>query len=224
MPRLTKAELAEKLKKEAKRVRDRNYRFRKMMPTQQRVTIARDVLRLLEAEEIIAKSSTYMDLGRRIEDKDIWANSGYWTGTKAEGVELHQLIESAPTCQVCGIGACFVAAVRRADKCKSSDMSGPGDDDFMREYLGQWFDEGQIELIETAFEMDSSFYNQPRDRKNDVAFYAQEFGKGFKKDGDRLAAIFENVVKNDGKFVPPPCEGEDEAFWDEGYYNYDYED
>ena len=214
MPRLTKAELADKLKKEAKRVRDRNYRFKQMTPTQQRVTIAKDVLKLLEAEKIVARSGTYMDLGRKVESKDIWAGSGYWTGGEVEGVQVHQLIEAAPTCKVCGIGACFVAAVRRADQCKSTDMSGTNDDHFMREYLEQWFDIEQIELVESAFEMDTSFYNQERERTKDVAYYAQQFGKRYAKDGDRLAAIFTNIADNKGKFVPPPCDGEDEFQWD----------
>lgn len=207
MPRLTKAELAEKMKKEAKRVRDRNYRFGKMTPTQQRVTIAKDVLKLLEEEKIVARSGTYMSLGRRIDDKDIWAGSEYWTGSEVEGVQVHQLIESAPTCKVCGIGACFVAAVRRADQCKSTDMSSPSDDRFMREYLGKWFEEDQIELIETAFESDTSFYSGDRDADLDPAHDAATFGSKYKDDNDRLEAIFANVAKNNGRFVPPKAPG-----------------
>lgn len=208
MPRLTKAELAEKLRKENKRIRDRNYRFRKMTPVQQRITIAKDVLDLLKAEKIRAESGTYLQFDDDVNEK-YWGDD--WEGTEPEEgaakVQLHKLIEASETCDVCGIGACFVAAVRRNDACTVGDMDGSDDDMFMREYLGKWFPTSQQQLIETAFECNDTFANG---RNAGMAARAVEFGYKYDDDGDRLKAIFENVIANKGEFVPPPIDDDDE--------------
>lgn len=187
--------LAEKIRKQNKRIRDRNYRFRKMPLERQRITIAKDVLELLETEKVIAQSGTYMELDSDIEEK-YWDD---WSTAPEAPVQLHELIERSETCEVCGIGACFVAAVRRNDQVEASDMSGASDDDFMRSYLESWFTKDQIELIEAAFEESSRFYKGPS-RK--LGQRASDFGKRYDSDEERMRAIFQNIVDNGGTFVP----------------------
>lgn len=207
MARKTKAQLIEDLKREAKRIRDRNYRFRKMPKDKQRLTIAKDVLDLIAAEKIVATSGTYLEIDQDIEEKyfggEVWndeieAHETLAPIEGAETVQLHRLIEESPTCDVCGIGACFVAAVRRADKATVGDMNRTNDDRFMRQYLSQWWSRDEISLIECAFEQSSSFMRGT----NSGASRAVDFGSQFDDDTDRLEAIFKNMVANGGTFRP----------------------
>lgn len=216
MARKTKAQIAEALRKEAKRISDRNYRFRKLPKDKQRIVIAKDVLELLKAEKILATSGTYLEFDEDVqvkyfgdEDYRYWDDeSGAQAPIKgADRVKLHKLIEESPTCEVCGIGACFVAAVRRADKVKVGDLEDSNDDDFMRKYLKQWFDKDQLGLIECAFECGTGWSS------GQAAYDAMEFGSQFDDDGERLEAIFKNIVENNGKFVPP--ESSESRYWAE---------
>jgi hypothetical protein len=209
MARKTKAQLIEDMKREAKRVRDRNYRFRKMTPERQRTTIAQDVLDLIAAEKIVAASGTYLEFDEDVEvkyfggdgwDDDLDEYMECEPIESAKDVQLHRLIEESPSCEVCGIGACFVAAVRRADKAKVGDMSHSNDDAFMRQYLSQWFSRNQISLIECAFEQ-STCFNRGGDPMQLQAERAMRFGQQFDDDTDRLEAIFKNIVANNGTFV-----------------------
>lgn len=186
-------------RREAKRIKDRNYRFKKMSPERQRVTIAKDVIALLLAEEITAKKGVYMELDNGIETK-FWPDGGLSAPLDKTGkVQLHKLIESSETCDVCGIGACFVAAVRRADNLQVKDLRFSGDDGAMRRYLQQWFSLDQISLIEAAFEKKFVYYAGNNTQKG---FRAEDFGKDYAEDGPRLQAIFQNIVDNDGEFIP----------------------
>jgi hypothetical protein len=125
---------------------------------------------------------------------------------------IDRLLEKAETCHVCGIGSCFVAAVRRADGCTNVDMTKPNDDGFMRKYLAAWFEAEQIGLIEAAFEQTTSYWNRskPADATDDdweikaqgIARDGAEFGRRFDDPDDRLRAIMSNIVENDGTFVP----------------------
>ena len=206
--RKTKQQLAEELKRQAKRIRDRNYRFRKMPRDKQRVMIAKDVLELLDAEKIVAHPGTYLGLDESVSQK-------YWGGEEwddgdgsykeieaipdADKVQLHKLIEESPTCEVCGIGACFVAAVRRADQATVGDLKCGSNDRYMRRYLSQWFSRSEISEIEVAFEQSTVF---ARGLPFSRAVAAVEFGRRYNDDNERLRAIFQNIVDNGGNFVP----------------------
>lgn len=126
-------------------------------------------------------------------------------------------------CTVCGIGAAFVSAVRLGDdltvsQVTSDDVSSGIDDDLMRKYLRRYFSKSQVALIECAFEQDESFRYVDEDdgdfcdsvawADDDDAVAAAEFGFKFHTDTARLRAIFENIIENDGKFVPPTLEDE----------------
>lgn len=195
----TKAEIAEAIRKDNKRISDRNYRFNKMTSEQKRVTIAKDVIALLNAEKLVASCGTYLEFSdAKLKDK-YWGDGYEDPKDGTADVKIHSLIESSPSCEVCGIGACFVAAVRRADKCTVGDMSNPNDDSFMRDYLKQWFSRDQIQLVEAAFETDSVFcYTQDED----LVERAVAFGFKFTNDSDRLKAIMENIIENEGIFTP----------------------
>jgi hypothetical protein len=73
----------------------------------------------------------------------------------------------------------------------------------MRKYLSTWFDVRQLRLIESAFEENDVFGHGER-YSSDIQ-NAVYFGNQYDDDNDRLEAIFQNIVANDGRFVPPPA-------------------
>ncbi len=191
---IAKQKIKENLRKSKKRITDRNYRFSKLTPAKQRVTIAKDVISLLKAEKIIAETGSYLKFGGNTAFDEIRWSRGL---AAAEKTKVHKVIEATPKCTACGIGACFVASVLRADKVVVGDMHGESDDRFMRKYLGKWFDLPQLRLIEAAFEIESRHAN-----KAAGAMAAERFGRRFCYDKDRLTGIMENIIDNDGEFKP----------------------
>lgn len=219
---------AELIKKARKAQQDRNRRFSKLSPAKQRVQIAKDVIEYLKQGKIKAKNRTYMSLDKAIEETmDFMRNfeptediRNMEPKERAEYVadmakyselmdtEVCDLIDRSTSCNVCGIGAVFIASVRRADKLKLKDFAPPdswGDDidQQMRDYLDEWFDADQRELIERAFEKgevggdgDSKNVTQEDDE------VAAAFGRKFRNADDRLEAIMRNIVDNDGEFIP----------------------
>lgn len=219
-----------------KRIRDRNYRFRKMTPEQQRVRIARDVIDQLEAGALVAQQGTYLAVDDRddlhpailleeAEDLRDRADSvyGYMDAqersnarrraarleAKAERVGAEQLCDALEgvTCTVCGIGAAFVAAVKRGDDFKVNDFTnGFGDDDAMRDYLRKYFTANDVALIECAFERSPGFAHyggSTLDETSPQVIRAVAFGNGYPdSSSDRLRAIMQNIINNGGAFRP----------------------
>lgn len=207
-------------KKLAKRVRDRNYRFRKMTPEQQRVRIAKDVIDNLRASKIVAANDGYLNLRENpFEAKDNILSLEYdlcsasrserrRIETKIEALRetletpLHQVFESNKGCTVCAIGGAFVSAVLRADCLKVKDLNDTGDSDAMRDYLGQWFDRKQLGLIESAFEKSVRYAMLHGGSTYVKANEASEFGQKYADPEDRMIAIMQNIVENKGEFRP----------------------
>lgn len=204
--KFTPAEIAAEIKLNNRRTRERNRRFEKMSDAQKRVRIAKDVIEHIKAGFLKPANSGYLTLSRAVEKeftKDLYRGD-YSTleEDKAPAKPLHQLFQKSESCTVCGIGGVFVAAVVRADKCTVDDMGSVDNDDYMREYLGAWFDIDQLGLIESAFEYDPSFGQRYEMSNNDDTCHAAAgFGYAFKNPSQRLLAIMENIVENDGQFV-----------------------
>ena len=202
------------LKKLTKRIRDRNYRFSKMTPAQQRVRIAKDVIEQLGDGILKAQGGTYLsiyDLGDSQLDEARSAVLGYSDDDESAvlcDLDLAVAFEQVPECTVCGIGAAFVATVKRADDLTMRDVEGYyTNSDKMRVYLRQWFEPIQIGLIECAFERSSAMMlNQPGAKQapnwRSRAARAADFGSQYSDAHDRLIAIMRNIVENDGEFSP----------------------
>jgi hypothetical protein len=88
------------------------------------------------------------------------------------------------TCNVCGIGAAFLSMARLGDD------AALGDD--YHHKLQRCFSQRAISNIETAFE---GWYSET-DQK------ARAFYQLYPDATDRLTAIFENIIKHKGNFVP----------------------
>ncbi len=219
-----------------KRIRDRNYRFRKMTPEQQRVRIARDVIDQIEVGDLIAEQGTYLEvpdddglnpevLREEAEDLRDQADSvyGYMDAqdrsnarrkaarleSKAEKVGELQLCDvlEGTKCTVCGIGAAFVAAVKRGDDFKIKDFTdGFGDDDKMRQYLKKFFTAKDVALIECAFERSHGFAaygDSGLNEQSPEVLRAVGFGNAHADSSEgRLKAIMQNIIDNGGSFRP----------------------
>lgn len=176
----------------------KNKAFWEKKPSQQRVEVAKDVLKQLELKFLKAERQTYLKVSELT--KDIEKPSD-----KLDKV-FDQVFKSRGKCNVCGIGACFVSMVKLGNSIatkqvgikgyiENGDSIGHYD---MRRLLDDVFSEDQQSLIECAFEQDSGFGFAPiPDRKA-----AKSFGQKYKHDSTRLKAIMKNIIKNKGEFIP----------------------
>ena len=187
----------EELKLAKRRIKDRNRRFEEMPPNRKRIAIARDVIKMLQEGGLKARSGTYLSVPKDLRVK-------LYDDIDSDDKQLQEIF-CETTCTVCGIGAAFVAGVMRANECTFGDTGRYlGNDDYMREYLSEWFEPSQIRTIECAFESDAGF--RGHEASWDEAEDAADFGAKFKTDRARLIAIMENIIENDGTFSPPHSE------------------
>lgn len=176
--------------------------FKHLDPAEQRVVIAKDVLTQLAMGEMVAKAGTYF---RHLPPEGVVLK-----GTDEVGDVLNQ----HPQCSVCVLGALFVAAVRKADQLRVGalqDISWTqtrlrADRNVLTNYLDDYFDDEQISLIESAFEgcefgdhgKRSAGFRGMVCKKNPIARVKPE-------ERDRLVMIeiMNNIIRHNGKFVPP---------------------
>ena len=183
----------------AEQIAQKNAEFAKLTPSEQRVTIAKDVLEQLRLGRYYAEQSTYFSMPAPTAEP------------LKPGQDLQSLIlQNDRTCTVCALGACFASAVRLSNGVALSeetigfdnfadepgDTADFGNDAVFNEKVASYFSNRQLALIESAFEKDDDF-----SRGYDVED-AIDFGQAYEDDTDRLQAIMENIVEHGGNFVP----------------------
>lgn len=156
-----------------------------------RVAILRDVIEHLKAEKIVARRCVYL--------------LSPFAG-KVLTTEVGLAPDALPVCQACAVGSVFLACVRRFDAL-APDAVGDGEDsEGMRAYLSAYFAREQLSMMEAAFECDADFATGGNgDESVDLdeeAWWAEDFGRRFNYDDDRLVAIMENAIENNGEFHP----------------------
>lgn len=139
-----------------------------------RVEIAKDVLSQIAAERIVACPGQYIDTDAR--------------------------------CQVCALGSMFRVLVDDAafEVTKTKNVSKQLAD--IREVLLDHFSSEQLGLIECAFEgavgyINVDDYEDTDDLPAEVES-ALAYADKYEDPQDRLVAIMQNIVDNDGMFVP----------------------
>lgn len=176
----------------------RNAKFLKLSPEKQRVAIAQDVIKQLEAEKYLA-GSTYFQPRVSLD----WSK-----GELAEAIE-----KPGAACKVCGIGALMVSACRFVDKLtvREADLNTRYE---IHDYLDKYFSSEQLTLIEYYFEASNKqFADMIEDRVPEVC--REQFEAcAFEKPRDNhpivnaptrrsaLRRIMENIVSNKGTFSP----------------------
>jgi hypothetical protein len=185
-------------------VRRANAAFEKLSPSDKRVAIARDVLAQLDAGRITAEAGVYVrsfDLVNLIEES-------------AKDAQLQNLLPEVEECNVCALGSMFICGVNIANKLPVKGLTTfeeevSGSD--AKKYLRRFFTNGQLGLIESAFETGDMLDNYSRVSQHDANLLraAILFGQLFDLEDDyqtgdelRLRAIMENIIVNKGTFRP----------------------
>ncbi len=145
------------------------------------VSIAQDVLKLLDAQKLIAESGIYLEIEYDEEDLN--------------DQELQTVLNDTNVkCSVCALGSLFVAKIWKTDNLTVSGTSVM-DNNKMREELDAYFSQDQLKLIERAFE-GWTYNNDPRT----AGFYSFQNNHG--NSDTRLRIIMANIIANGGTFVP----------------------
>lgn len=155
---------------------------------QMRVLIAKDVLELLAEEKLIASPGTYLRTGMDIQES--WVTRDAQVGEK--------LLKKP--CEVCAMGAMFVAEVVRNDKLGFKQLSEETNVNtgsplnlgrhLMDDRLEQFFPKQELCEIEAYFERDH--------QQVDGVFWIDTYPEARR----RLRAIMQNIVRNKGAFKP----------------------
>ena len=187
----------------------------KMTGPQKRVAIAKDTIKWLGTKAIKMKPGTYFQLPRKAIKVQSYDD-------KLDDV----LVTVKNPCQVCALGGMFYSMVRRFDKVPVSicntmwekgDMYayGVGHADIYIE-LSKYFDGHQLSLIESAFETRDMFEVADYDgievgfdvdalalEKRPCSTIDRAVNFARKKNAtDRLRAIMNNIIENNGAFKP----------------------
>ena len=176
---------------------EKNKKFWKLSKPEQRVAIARDVIKQIDTGFYIAQQGTYLAVG------DFSKNI---VSEKFDRV-LGSIKRQGGNCDVCGIGACFTSLVRLGDKVNTSDLisenlieSGDNFGDTVMKYkLKEVFTPVQLSMIECAFEKSTNFGSAPLEKR----IAAENFGciNRFNST-ERLISIMRNIIINKGEFKP----------------------
>lgn len=153
-----------------------------------RVKLAKDVIKHLQGKDkiITAVRNSYFDLNLSWDAEYDWSYSS----------QVDEVVSSIG-CEVCAIGALFIADVMIRDRATVHDAYGV---DTMKRRLSKHFGVRALELIETAFEMVPAPGGTIDD--GEIIDKAIRFGKRFESDKRRMIAIMNNIIDNDGDFIP----------------------
>lgn len=172
-----------------------NERFANMNPAEQRVTIARDVLLQLDSKKLTATFGTWFEGDLK---KSLVVN---------EDILFTAALENTRSgCNACAIGATFACAALRSPKSELTleDATGAFDGDEMDtltidadqafSFLESYFERGQLDAIESAFEQGGG--------GSGVIDGASDFAPGAENPTLRMRLIMENIIAHGGNFVP----------------------
>ena len=152
--------------------------FAKLPKNEQRLAIARDVI-----DQVV--------LGR-IEPRSTYL-AFYPNEPHREGEDAGIVLAKEPeVCAACAIGSLFVCSVRLADEFsfkRFANMAGVGGNAARTSEvrrLAEWFNSGQLDLIENHFENRCG----------------RNLGESCSREA-QLVLIMRNIIENDGSFCPP---------------------
>ncbi len=188
----------------------KNKKFWALTKPQQRVAVAKDVIKMLNTKFLHAKKGTYFQFDSSV---------------KIVPEKLDDLFSTIKrkqdSCTVCGIGGCFAGMVDLGNKITTKSVIGEVDrveyfdeigDEDMRKYLRKVFTPRQLTMIECAFEMYAGHHDgkdyakswgtKAWDKNVKDSHAADDFGRNYANSNDRLIAIMENIIKNKGEFKP----------------------
>lgn len=148
--------------------------------------LAKDVLRLLDAKKIKAREGLYMGLHDKMYDN--------WDVVKDRSMQRALRAADWKPCEVCAIGALFVAEVDKRNALTLERANGMDSLD-MASKLADIVGEPALRKIEAAFEGSNPCCSRH------ATDQTVEFYRRYKTDRGRLRAIMQNIIEH-GEFRP----------------------
>lgn len=164
------------------------------MNREQAVAVARDVLKRLEGQKLTLKAGRYI---RQVRDFGDWLRM-----CESEDIRPH-LDEVESVCEVCALGALLMSKARLYNAVRGRDLVDYLGDR-QKTNLAAVFGRESLLLIEVAFEQNASAVRSASALGAAALNEAVAFTSPCLSPRDRLRAILENVIANDGEFVPGP--------------------
>lgn len=160
--------------------------FVELSPREQRLVIAEDVLAQLDAKRLNAQVDCYVGLD---------------TGYRYLGRDLQPIFRRLETCRVCALGALFVTRVQNYNdfQLSASESNLRGSPKASRWALA-CFSSLQLDCIENAFEQRRLHVGT---ENSQLHLRAAGMYSGMLEPEERLRAIMQNILDNDGRFVVP---------------------
>ena len=186
-----------------------------MSSPEDRVAIAKDVIKALDTKRLVASSGAYLEF--------VGINAFFEENMESDARDALKDRQ----CEVCAKGALLVAAIDRFDECKLSDIYSQeehasagvvidGPSSSSKKFLSRFFDEDQLALMEIAFEGSCyvshdttalhKWYCSGSGYEGSPVQHAEDFYHGFDCIESLLRGIMQNVIDNGGEFVPPPSQ------------------
>ena len=216
-------------KQVAREIAKREAIFKKATVTQKRVLIAKDVIAQIKANKIKPEQGSFVQVEKVknfISSSEADKRTGAWNyamnrlsdseGADADVRQLY-LDNTIQQCSCCALGGMFMSCTLYNNNTTVEDLCYAGADigDVILEEgdkslpngLNKFFSVAQLKLIEQTFEGDQGAINSGMDDGTGEIIdkfspQAEAFYTKYKKPKDRLIAIMQNIVKNNGTFKP----------------------
>ena len=157
-----------------------------LTPNERKVEIAEDVLQSIKNQEF-----TNIDTGHYVDNIYIL----YSNYQSQEIISKEQCKQIKKECSMCARGALLIGRIDRFNTLKWNDVYDSQVS--TTNGLKGSFTQKELELIECACEQYAGFHKQDAE----VALRAEKFGDKFNDPVDRMIAICENIIENNGEFV-----------------------
>ena len=196
-----------------------------MTPQEARVAIAKDALAQIRLQKLKPVAGCYI-------------GNSFNLSEKGKKDEISKAITKAvpKNCEVCALGSMFISSVNKFNHITLEDITIPREGgihisedtgkrfineyneqevkmerESITKYLGRWFSQEQLDMIETAFEGDDINGSLDDGIQDEVKDWREALAEQYddNTDGDLgpfdtyiLVKILENIVKHNGTFTP----------------------
>ena len=213
----------------AREIAKREAIFKKATVTQKRVLIAKDVLAQIKAKKIKPESGSFVHVEKVkgfISSSEAEVRHGSWnyainklSDSAGYAADVRQLYlgNTIQQCSCCALGGMFMSCTLYNNNTTVEDLCYAGadigdvileeDDDSLPNGLNKFFSVAQLKLIEQTFEGNQGAINSSMDDGTGEIIdkfspKAEAFYTKYKKPKDRLIAIMQNIIDNNGTFKP----------------------
>lgn len=169
-------------------------KFNSLKPSEQRVYIAKDVLKQLKAEKYKPILKNYV--------RDIHFNGNHkqlqWD-LKYEDVKTH--FKKIKYCKVCALGSCLMSITRVKNQLSFDEITDHAQHTSSLKLLHGIFTHLQIYLIEACYE-GASYYAEETLGEYHHFDVVKKYVNKFRSKKIRLEKIMKNIIRNTGDFFP----------------------